>query len=488
MDMISLTNLSGGEQRIPESKQTAGLLSLQMDYQIQENFLVHLQIDLLKSTSKTYDPLFEDDFLLYRDSLAVAGKGLPWVQDEYGYSDLSYLNFPFSPNGASISNYSKTQETNRSISGYVQKRIGKHEITFGAVRHQRTIRNFEIRDLNRFMQNLPSGENDNPERDLNDQLQLRELGIVWSYGYDLFGNKIEVADDVNDKPRQPKHYSIFVENRLISGKYQVGIGVRYDSFSNDALIYKDPLSPGFSGNNIALSSMKISPRHSYYSPRFNAQFQANSQLRLEFRFGKYVQPIQYRNVYMSRGMAYSSIYGYGYYEYQLNPRAFDAKPVITTQTEFQIQYDFSQRLLANVSLFHKFSEGQLQVDRIDGAVEYLILSNAGESVSNGLELSLNYVNKSFKALLNYTYTDLKGFQSYPLSNLVDYFYGTGEESDTGNPYTPLDYNQPHRGQVMLSYSFGNSKSIVIKNLSFQTLLRFNSGHSYTLYQARDTFG
>jgi len=98
-------------QRIPESKQTAGLLSLQMDYQIQKNFLAHLQVDLLRSNSKTYDPLFEDDFLLYRDSLAVAGKGLPWVQNEFGYSDLFYFNFPFSPNGASISNYSKTQET-----------------------------------------------------------------------------------------------------------------------------------------------------------------------------------------------------------------------------------------------------------------------------------------------------------------------------------------------------------------------------------------
>ena len=63
------------QKRIPEFKEQAGLLSLQLDYSSPKDLNAHLQIDLMRSNSKTYDPLFEDDFLLYRDSLAVVEKG-----------------------------------------------------------------------------------------------------------------------------------------------------------------------------------------------------------------------------------------------------------------------------------------------------------------------------------------------------------------------------------------------------------------------------
>lgn len=476
-------------QRIPESKQTAGLLSLQMDFQPQDDFLAHLQIDLLRSQSKNYDPLFGDDFMLYRDSLAISEKGLPWVQNEYGFSDVYYFHFPFSPNGAAISNYAKMQENNRGISGYLKKQVGKHEITIGASQQRRTIRNFEIRDLRRFMQYLPSGEAENREREIYEQLRLRDSGIVWAYGYDLFGKEIENTDEVNDEPRHPKNHSFFIEDKIKTDNLELGLGLRYDSFSSDALVFKDPMYPETSGNNIIRSSMDIAPEYTYYSPRFHMRFHANNQLKLGFRFGKYVQPVQYQNVYVSRGMAFSGLYGHGYYEYRSAPRAFDAEPVLTTQTDFQVQYDFNPRLSVTVSVFHKFSEGHLQVDEISGGQNYLILNNAGESVADGLEFSLNYHNQKFSVRANYTYTDLQGFESYPLSNLVDYFdgYRYDEQQDT-NPYTNLDYNQPHRGQVFLSYSFGESNSSLLKNLSMQTLLRFNSGHTYTLYDAGDSFG
>jgi hypothetical protein len=102
-------------QRIPEFKQNAGLLSLQADYAPGKNWLAHLQIDLLRSGSETYDPLFKDHLASYRDS---------YENRNFEEEQFSFFAFPFYRPGARVTMYSKSEENGWGISGSLRKSQG----------------------------------------------------------------------------------------------------------------------------------------------------------------------------------------------------------------------------------------------------------------------------------------------------------------------------------------------------------------------------
>jgi len=120
------------QRRIPVFEQQAGLVSLQMDYTGAKNLSARLQFDWLGAGNKNYDPLFGDDFLLYRDSLAIVAKGLPWETQSsltqyyhsyiLGPEELQFYYFNFSAPGDLIAAYSKADENYWAISGSMQKK------------------------------------------------------------------------------------------------------------------------------------------------------------------------------------------------------------------------------------------------------------------------------------------------------------------------------------------------------------------------------
>jgi hypothetical protein len=122
-------------QRIPEFKQNAGLLSLQADYAPGEDWLAHLQIDLLRSGSETYDPLFKDDVASYRDS---------YKNRNYEQEQFNFFAFPFYRPGARLTLYSKSEENGRGISGSLRKSLGEHHLQAGFAWQRRSLRYFNI--------------------------------------------------------------------------------------------------------------------------------------------------------------------------------------------------------------------------------------------------------------------------------------------------------------------------------------------------------
>jgi len=100
-------------ERTPEHKQSAGFLSLQADYSGSRDWQGHLQFDYLRSNEKTFDPVFEDNFFLYLDSLAIVEQGLIYVP---GSSTFRIHNFPFSHPGALQASYSMS-DSNSGLAG-----------------------------------------------------------------------------------------------------------------------------------------------------------------------------------------------------------------------------------------------------------------------------------------------------------------------------------------------------------------------------------
>jgi outer membrane receptor protein involved in Fe transport len=489
--------------RIPETKEEAGVLSLQMDYHNSRLANVHLQIDDLKSNAKTYDPLFEDDFLLYRDSLAIVEKGVPWAMppDSYRYGDtyfqgpgqFRYFAFPFSRPGELLADYEKWQDDARGISGSLQKKQGEHEITIGGSWQRRTLRRFKIHNLLSFMNELRKIENE-PEAfsSIEQKLRLREAGNVQAIGYDVFGEQIASASEANDAPRHPQITSFFIVDRFRAGDLQLTLGLRYDIFATDALIFKDPFEPEFNygrATNIPLSSMQAAPKHSLLSPRFNAIFFADDRLQMRIDFGTYAQQPQFSQVHADRAYRVWAIQQAG--NFNLEPRALDAGPVKSTQMTFGLAYQFQPDFHLDARLFHKTTDGYLQVDHIRTVdnFQFLVLDNSGESVARGAEASLEYRHGEFNAWLSYTFSAVHGLQSYPLSNLGDYLYSFSREQNFGTgPYTPLELQQSHTGNILLSYRLPGSLPLGLRNTGFSALLQFNSGHPYTLREAGDALG
>ncbi|MCU0643926.1 MAG: hypothetical protein MUC94_06660 [bacterium] len=496
-------------RRIPVLEQYAGLLSLQMDYAGAKNLNAHFQLDWLGSGHKNYDPLFGDNFWLYRDSLAIIAKGLPWetqssltqFYDSYiiGPEDLNFYWFYFSSPGDIIAAYSKSIENYWAISGSVQKKIGQHHLNFGAAFQRRTLRQFTIGNSLQYMNEYRKLEKVNGSYDPDQLLQMRNWGEVDAFGFDIFGNKIDKTDEVNDGPRHPINYSFYLEDQFISGNLQIDQGLRYDSFSSDEPIFPNPTNPDVidvwytstgcfaPAANILPQAMIKSSSHNYLQPRLGASFLINDRLRLNVDWGKYAQQVRFSDVYSSRAFHYKHFLG-GYFNN--DPHSTDAKPVTSTQAQAGISYQALYHLNIGAVVFHKITEGHLQCDRIVAdpssyISNYFILTNNGEAIAKGLELSLQYNNRGFASFLNYTLSDIRGFNSYPISNLAEVEHGI---NDSNPPETQaqkkstLDYNQRHRINALLSYEVNETKSNWLAGTGFYLLFRFNSGHNFTLYE------
>jgi hypothetical protein len=111
-----------------------------------------------------------------------------------------------------------------------------------------------------------------------------------------------------------------------------------------------------------------------------------------------------------------------------------------------------------------------------------IFLNTGESTAKGVELTSHYHHKGLHAWINYALSEAKGFTSYPASNLWEienrYRNGFLLGEEKAERASPLDFNQKHRGNLLLSYEFGRGASIGLQQTGIQ---RFNSGHNFALY-------
>ncbi|MFQ6114814.1 MAG: hypothetical protein ACE5NG_12160 [bacterium] len=485
-------------EHIPEFKQNAGLLSLQADYFGKKHLLAHVQFDLLRSNEKTVDPLFGDNFLLYRDSLAIVEKGVNWdsshrsSSDSYiqGPGEFNFYQFPFSRPGELLAFYSKGEENYLAISGSVQKKLGNHYLNAGGSFQRRTLRRFAIGSSFSFMEAIREIGRNPDELDEWQLLKIRNSGDVRAFGYDIFGNKIEKNDAVNDAPRHPTNYSLFLEEQFSTADLLLNIGVRYSSFSSDAMVFVDPINPQIEGSstvegsNIPLTALESAPSHHFILPRFTAQINPNKQLSFQFQLGKYAQQVRLRDVYTSRAYLMWLFHG-GYF---INdPRGANAEPVQSTQTEFSVCYRPQLNLNLQTTLFHKTTNGLLETDRIitspwSQAIDYNVLVNSGESTSKGVELNINYTSTGFRTWVNYTLSDVRGFTSYPISNLRDVeLEDPGGFNSKSDPPSLLDFNQKHRGNLLISYKFDKHAPPWLRQTGLHLLFRFNNGHDFTLY-------
>lgn len=451
-------------EHIPEHKQQASLLSFQGEYSTTNNLKIHLQYDILRSNNKTYDPVFKDNLALYKDDLSPM-----------------YINFfPFSSPGEIITYYSKSEENQNSITGNVQKRFGHHQLVLGSVSQNRSLRLFKTgtRGDHYWNYGIPFGS-DNREH----QIQIRDWLIDDIFGYDVFGKKINKGDDVNNAPGYPSLISFYFEDRYSDSESYLNFGIRYDKFSSGTRILKQPRNSESYYMNIPDSIMKMVPHRSYILPRINGTFPVNDDIAVYFSYGKYVQMPKLQDVYANRGYLINQFYG-GWFSTDL--RAFDAEPVRTVQTLIGMSYQTQWKGRFSISIFNKSIEGSLESLRfltLPDSMSYLKLDNLGLTLSRGVEFDFQYDNKGKVVWINYTFSDVRGKSSYPISN-VWITYKSHYRSDfyPDLPLSPLEYNSKHRLNALFNYKADENFPPLLKNTGISLLFRMKSGHPFTVFK------
>lgn len=172
--------------------------------------------------------------MLYRDSLAIVAKGLPWEaearltayydSDIIGTEDLQVHFFSFSSPGDIIATYSRSDENCWAISGWAQKKLGQHQLNFGTAIQRRPIRQFIIGNSLAYMNEYRKLDQVDESQYQDQLLFIRNWGNVEAFGYDILGKKIDHSDLVNNGPRHPRQYSFFLEDQFASKKFAARSG------------------------------------------------------------------------------------------------------------------------------------------------------------------------------------------------------------------------------------------------------------------------
>lgn len=475
------------QARLPETYRKAQLYSLQGEYNFPYDIKLNLQADFLRSKESTYDPNFGSNFLAYDDSIALEKVGLPYV----GRLGNMYLNkFLFDKKSKLITDYSKNAEDYNSFNFVVSRTILNHDVKIGGNFKSSTYRHYRINEytlgiLNKeFYQWNGYTKSTTPTGALERFLfQRRTEGI----GYNMLGEKTSSEGEYHDAPRKPRTSSIYFNDTYRKNNWKLDIGLRYDSFTSDAFTIQDSaiVDWEYYSGYIGGEPIKRQPTNNSWSPRLHITHQINNSLLIFSKFGKYVQFPQLSDVYTNYATRLILVRGQ---DFITELYSNDTKPVITYQTSIGVSYYPLSNYKLNVEFFNTATSNYLQTDNItlfrydEFRNNNPVLKSEGQSQTTGLELDFQYNNNKIDASLNYSYSYASGTSSYPISNYP--FTWNIWDSTSYKPINhELEYNSQHSGMAFISYKTDENASKLLQNITLSMLGRFDSGHSYTLWEA-----
>lgn len=477
-DIRSIFNVS----RIPQTDQSNVLINLKGTYVLSQKSFFEASVAFYDFRSKTYDPNFKDEFLLYSDSLAASRFG--WVYSNYTTPPPPYdfYGFPFDrPGSDRLTFYSKDHNRYISLNAAYTGQVGIHALKFGGSYQTWTIRRWRHTNTSNFLTTVRN----NPDLARDSLASLIGTTLFQdfdNYGFDVFGN--ETDEEGLFAPKKPVFASFYFVDRIEVNDLILNAGLRYDYFNMDSWAWTNPQLPIIDREThlIPDSAITKSKAQDYISPRLGFAFPITDRTVFHLQYGKFVQSptldFAYRGVYQAtRQLQGANLF--------VNPVAYNPGPIRTTQYEIGFSHQFTDFAAFDITAFYKDIKGQLQyatISTLPGALrsKYAVFQNQDFATTKGIEFSLRIRRvERVSANLYYTFSNSLGTNS--LSNS-----GLGSTEVNGNVptvLTPLDYNQNHRGSILIDYRFDEGDGgPILENSGVNLLFTFNSGHPYTLAQ------
>jgi hypothetical protein len=478
--MNNIINLFNTD-RLAKTDISTLLLNLKGTYLIGSNSFIEGLVGFYDYRGKTFDPVFEDDFLAYSDSLAAAKHGWKFSNYFSDPADYDFYGFPFSRPGSVLTGYTKDHNNYITASLAYTGQVDIHALKIGGSYQRYTVRRWQVGNPGNFLSTVRN----NPDlaRDSLSKLISTTLFANFNnYGYDVFGN--ETDEEGLFAPKHPVFASAYIVDRIEISDLIINAGLRFDHIDMDSWAWVDPRLPVFDTrtNLIPDSAIRKGDKFNFVSPRLGFAFPISDKTVFHMQYGKFVQApsldIAYRGVFIAaQQLRAANLF--------TNPIAYNPNPIRTTQYEVGFSQQFSDFAAFDITAFYKDIKGQIQYAVIPTApgafrANYSAFVNQDFATNKGVELSLKLRRVSrVSGSIDYTFSSAEGTNS--LSNS-----GVGSVEVNRNVPTvliPLDYNQTHRGSIFIDYRFDKDDGgPILERLGFNLLLTFNSGHPFTYSQ------
>ena len=477
--------------RIPEAESSNGLYSLRLTHLLTPTSYYDVSVNLFDRRTKTVDPVFGDNYLLYTDSLAAADQG--WTNSTYTQSAQPYdLNgFPFNRPGGNLTNPSKFKESYISFDANYSAQMGDHEVKIGGGYQKYEIRSWGIAGIRgtrsgggganlEFLRAFPELTRSTEGEDFTDlQLQMRRNGNIGNYGYDVFGNETDI-EGLNG-PRNPAFTHLYIQDKFEAGELVINAGVRLDVFDNDDFEWENgDEDPGFIISTFDIDETQLIAVDAItkLSPRLGLAFPVTDKTVFHLQYGTFYQVPELGRLFAGPGTI-AFIVGSG--NFVDNPAAFNLEPIQTTQYEIGFNQQITESAAFDITAFYRDIRGQLTIEKItvvssSGASSYNQFVNGDFATTKGVEFTLRMRRTNrLSSSLNYTFSDARGTGSQPGGAV------SAIESDVPVPtvISPLEFNRRHVGALNVDYRFDANESGLLKNLGTNLLFTFASGHAFT---------
>ena len=430
------------------------------------------------------DSYFENDWMKWFDSLEVVRKTEGEVQYTSRYRpqvNYRFNSWEFARNGAPFNSYRTQTEAYHDIGIRLTHQLNEtHLLSAGGNYRAYTFRQFVIRPGVLF---LLENSNSSDIRDV-DPFQWIFAGNVDNYGYDIYGKVTNANENVNDLqiaevPKEPVFASFYLRHRLQSGKIILNSGLRYDYMDTKGKQLRYPDSLQFNSTNLQFTKdafVAMSPFHRW-SPRLGIAFKMNPQFHIFANFAHLVQMPPLETFYAGNNRFSRDFIRQ--FSLNDNPIAPGLEPVTSNVIEFGLKRRVNPHIDLKVVGFYRKTNGQATMVQRTPAnwSPYETLENGDISENSGIDFGMWLQNrKGLQAGVNYTFSRVRGsgstrnFHAYALlqrKQKPDYLH-------------PLEYQQQHRGSVLLDYRGGADEAgSVIGEFGISAVYSFNSGHPYT---------
>lgn len=438
------------------------------------------------------DPHFNHNWMAYTDSIANAQLGFEGFRRRYaGPLPYRVINeFEFRHEHGPVNRYDRNDQTGIGATLDMTTQILRNwELKAGGSMDTWVVRNYSILNIQQAMEHLYGidgntpryGNNLTEEQTYERRIRLGKAGVINHYGYDVDGRKVNSGFDA---PRKPFFASVYVQNKMEYDDLVLNIGVRFEHFDTKNKVFEDPEKPDFNDvlDVIDEGKLKDQDPSNHVLPRISFSFPVTDRTIFYAQYGRYVQLPALDQAYVGTVRVSRTVSEITRGNAFLTPVGFFVKPERTTQYEMGIRQMLTDNFAFTVSGFHKDLDNLLSVRKFAtsaGQPLYTAYLSEDFGTVKGIELTLELRRTNrMAAKLNYTLSDARGTGSDSQSS-----FGVVEQPTIGrfpNFISTLDFNQTHRGSMMLDYRFGRGDGgPILEGLGVNVLFTFNSGHGYT---------
>ncbi len=483
--------------RSPIEKRNNAFGSLRMTHVIDASTYYEITASYLSRSYQRFDPDFGNNWTKFMDSTANAQLGYTGFTSRWigplGYSVINgfALNNEFTPNNS----YQINKQQEWGFAADLTRQMNKNwEMKVGGRVDLWTMRLFSVGNISNYMTYL-YGTRGNSYRTFTSEAARRiELaksgaGNINYYGYNVDG--IQTNDGL-DAPRKPVFLNGYVQSKFEYRDLILSVGLRYEYFNPKHKSFADPLNPDFNADLDVIdeSTQKTVDAYQLLLPRISLSFPVTDNTVFYTQYGNYAQMPSLDNIYVGSTVLSRTVSPLSRGNAYLVPIGFLVRPERTTQYEMGIRQVLSSNFAFTLSGFYKDIKDQIQVRSVldaNGVELYKAYLNEDFGTVKGIELTLELRRTNrFAAKVNYTLSDARGTGSSSTTGFGALEQNIGRATSYINP---LDFNQTHRGSILLDYRWGMDEGgPVLSGIGANVLFTFNSGRPYTKIQELKELG